>query len=488
MRLLRTLTGKLIAVFLVLMVAAAAFYLGLTLITTKAHLELVSQSLNTDVAAHLIENHLKGDRFEPDEGLVNAVFLPITRVNPSAEIYLLDAGGRIIATGVPKAAIQRPAVSIEPIRAFIDKTRSLPIYGDDPRHLDLRKVFSAAAVQHGDAAEQYVYVVLGGEDYSTTMDLFRESYILRLILGLLFGGIASGVALGALMFYRLTSPLRQLAQTVAAFDPKHPADAGIASSAASANDEVGQLSRSFADMAARIALQVRQLKEADQIRSEFMVHISHDLKAPIASIRGYLETLQIKGSEMPAAQRDSFLASALLANERILKMVDDIFELAKLDQPEVRLCCESFSLPELVQDVCQKLQHEAERAGVRFRYDWGADNLYVTGDIALIERALVNLIGNAIKYSDSGSVVETRVGQRGHATCVSIMNGGEPIGPSEIANIFLPFYRGRQAERKAVGSGLGLTIAKRIADLHGGSLAATSDAVAGTRFTLTLSA
>jgi signal transduction histidine kinase len=256
--------------------------------------------------------------------------------------------------------------------------------------------------------------------------------------------------------------------------------------ALTSEDETGQLARGFEDMKRRITDQLRMLKEADDLRRQFMVYISHDLKTPIATIQGYLETLLMKAEEMRPEQRNTYLSSALRANERIFKMVEGIFELSKLEQPEAPLRFETFSATELVQDICQKLQFEADKSGVAISVDRQDTNVYVTGDIGLIERALVNIIENAVKFSDQGGAVGVKVEDIDGKAVISVANRGRRIERDELQKIFMPFYRGKHAGRDIKGNGLGLTIARRVVELHGGRIDAVSDEDRGTRFTITL--
>ncbi len=479
-----SLTAKLLIFLTVLIGALGSFYLILTLAATKAHLEVVDQSLNREVARSILDQHLKTTIFDADIDLGGEVFTTLMQVNPNAEIYLLDGLGLIVSHAAPPDKVKLKSVAVEPINAFVAKAQPLPIYGDDPRDPKNRKVFSAAEISRSGRTVGYLYVVLGGEAYGSAATMFNESYILRLSSGLVAGSVIVAMLLGALSFYRLTTPLRRLTQTVSAFNPENPVVNLGAAPAIQGNDEVGQLALSFDQMARRIADQVQMLKAADNARREFMVYISHDLKTPIASIQGYLETLMMKWEEMEQDRRETYLSSALKANDRICMMVDGIFDLAKLEGPEAPLQLESFSVTELIQDICQKLQFEAEKANVSLAVDWKDPNVYLTGDIRLIERALANLIENAIKFSTAEGVVEIKVFKASETVSIAISNQGDVLKDEEIAKIFLPFYRGKNAVRTIKGSGVGLPIAKRVAELHDGSIHVSSSTAAGTVFTI----
>lgn len=484
-RLLASLTGKLVLALTLLIVALCFFYLILTLVSTKAHLQAVDQSLNADVARRILERGLNTAIFDVEADLSGTIFTSLMEINPNAEIYLLDAEGGLVSHAAPAGKVKLASVSLEPVLAFVRKSRSYPIYGDDPRNPAERKVFSAAEVVRSGKTAGYVYVVLGGEAYDSAASMFRESYILRLSTGLIGGSALMAMILGALSFRRLTKPLSELARAIRAFDAQNPQPlaAGIAFGER-ADDEIGQLARSFDHMGRRISQQIKMLKDAEAMRRQFMTYISHDLKMPISTIQGYLETLLMKWEETPAEQRERYLSAALKANDRIYAMVEGIFELSKLEGPEAPLRVETFSMAELIQDICQKLQIEAEKANVELTADWRDPSIYLTGDIGLIERALVNVIENAIKFSDPGEAVRVEITALDGRVYIDVTNKGPAIDDDERQKIFMPFYRGRSAGREKKGNGLGLAVAKRIAELHGGEIELSSAADNGTRFTL----
>jgi two-component system, OmpR family, sensor kinase len=486
-RLLGSLTGKLILLLAILIAALGLFYLTLTLIITKSNLEAVDQTLNRGVATHILETRLKSVNFDDGFDLKAEAIASLMEINPNAEIYVLDKVGMIISHAAAAGKIKLRAVAIEPIKAFVARSAALPIYGDDPRAPQSQKVFSAAAITQSENTVGYVYVVLGGEAYASAADMFRESYVLRLSSGLVAGSVIFAVLVGALSFYRMTKPLRQLTQTVSSFGPQNLMPDGFSlASRIRSDDEVGRLARSFDQMASRIADQIQMLKRADEARRDFMVYVSHDLKTPIASVQSYLETLQMKWAQMEEAQRDGYLASALKANDRICMLVDGIFELAKLEGPEAPLQFESFSVTELVQDLCQKLRFKADEAEVTLAVDWQDSNVYVTGDIGLIERALANIIENAIKFSGAGQMVNIKVSTDADLVLIAVANRGSVIAEDDVNKIFRPFYRGRNAGQNARGSGLGLPIAKRVAELHDGFVQVFSAEATGTVFTIGL--
>src|SRR5207244_9241097 len=123
---------------------------------------------------------------------------------------------------------------------------------------------------------------------------------------------------------------------------------------------VGILAPTFEGMASRMVLQVKQLKEVDLHRRELVANVSHDLRTPLSSLRGYVDTLLLKEGQLSAEEQRRFLEIASRHSERLGKLIEELFELAKLDSQVTPIRVEPFSMPELVQDVVQKFQLRAE--------------------------------------------------------------------------------------------------------------------------------
>lgn len=253
--------------------------------------------------------------------------------------------------------------------------------------------------------------------------------------------------------------------------------------------EIGEHQAARAQLAEALA-QVQRLKddlEAENVylRSELIANVSHDLRTPLAALRGYLEMLALKGGELPAPTQRSYVEIALRQSEYLATLVDELFELAKLDFKGVRLAREAFQLAELAADVLQKFQLAADRQQVALHFEGGQGVPPVDADLALVERVLDNLIGNALRHTPAGGTVSVSLrAEAGRvAACVGDTGGG--IAEAALPFIFDRFYRG-DPERERAGAGLGLAIAKRIVELHGGELRVQSVAGQGCRFSFDL--
>ena len=384
--------------------------------------------------------------------------------------------------------MKRQHVDLAPVRAFLDSGRHLPIVGDDPRDPNGRKVFSAAPIGPLDDPQGYLYVVLAGEQLDSAAAMLRDSYILRVALYGVAGAALFGVLAGLWLLFRITRRLRRLDRAMSTFEagdftrlpPPDEFDTG-------SEDELGRLGRTFRSMAERITAQVGTLKQTDALRRELVANVSHDLRTPIASLQGYLETLLMKADTLSAEERSQYLHIAMRHSQRLGMLVAELFELAKLESGHTRLHREAFAPGELVQDVVLKYRLPARAAGVRIETDIPPDLPFVEADIGLIERVLENLLDNAVRHTPAGGRVTVTLAADAGRVRVQVADTGDGIPEDELPHLFDRFYQVKKSQREAgSGVGLGLAIVKRILELHAVSIDVYSTLRAGTRFDFSL--
>ncbi len=244
-------------------------------------------------------------------------------------------------------------------------------------------------------------MVLGGDSYTGAAQMYASSYTLQASaawsgLGPLF---ALCTALG--LFAYLTRRLRRLSAAMTAFSDGD-GQARMALPSGGGGDEIDRVASGFNAMAERISQQLERLRHKDRLRRELVANVSHDLRTPLASLGGHLETLSLKEGELSGSERRRYLDTALQAAERLNRLVAELFELAKLEAAEIRPTPEPFSLPELVQDVMQKLAMRAQGEGVKLVQRFASGVPFVLADIGLIERVLENLLTNALRHTPPG--------------------------------------------------------------------------------------
>jgi signal transduction histidine kinase len=282
------------------------------------------------------------------------------------------------------------------------------------------------------------------------------------------------------LFAFLTRRLRRLNDAVDRFRAGGFAEPVPVGPASAPGDELDRLAASFRELADRIVAQIRALEQTDALRRELVANVSHDLRTPLAALHGYIETLILKQDSLAPAERMRYLEIAARHSERLGRLIEDLFELSKLEANEVRPQLERCSIAELVQDVVQRFEIAAQRGGVSLRSDVRPDLPDAEVDIRLIERALQNLIENSIQHTPRGGRVEVRADADHGRLRVQVLDTGTGIPEEELPRVFERFYRGSAIRREPGGTGLGLAIARRIVELHGSTLEITSRLDAGT--------
>jgi two-component system OmpR family sensor kinase len=487
----KTLYARLSLLLLVLFLIVGSFFAALTVYTTQRYLQEVNQKLNEGLARHLVGQEILMEGGRVNDAALADVFHMLMVINPSIELYLLDPEGRILAFSAPPGAVVRETVSLAPIHRFLSGSRVLPVLGDDPRSRARRKVFSVAPVASADPSrpvEGYLYIVLASQEHDSAAAMVANSYILRLSLGIAAGGLLFALVGGLAGFGFLTRRLRVLSASMNRFRRRHPAGVpgAVASPPPDGGDEIDALRASFEAMAARIDTQVLTLEQKDALRREFVANVSHDLRTPLAVLHGYLETLSLKDATLSSAERARHIEAALRHSERLGRLIDQLFELAKLDAGEAHPRLEPFSLGELVQDVVQDFQLRAAGRRVRLEARPPGGLPFVEADIAMIERVLENLVANALRHTPEGGQVSVDLVPNGRLQRVEVRDTGDGIAADHVPRIFERYYRAGSGAAADEGCGLGLAISGRILELHGRSIEVRSAPGNGTAFAFEL--
>ncbi len=490
---MRSLHVKLIVTFLVLITAIGAGYFALTLHTTRLYFQEAHQKLNRGIAAQIVKETRFFDGDTVDASQMDDLFHTLMVINPSIEFYLTDPDGALLAYNAPMDRIVRDRVSLEPVRTFLNQPAQWPVLGDDPRHPYRQKPFSAAPVYVDGNLRGYLYAILGGESFDTAAGLLEKNYILRRAATIGLIGLIATLGAGWVVFHWLTRRLRRLTDDVASFrngqfQVSLPADTWRRGGR---GDEIDELGQTVAEMSERITDQIAQLEQAETVRRDMLVNVSHDLRTPMTTLQGYLDTLQMKEAELSDEERHAFLKRAMAQCEQLSRLTAEIFDLSMLEAGERVPVVEPFSLAELVQDVAQKFALDSARKGVRLETSIAGNLPFVSADIALIERVLDNLIDNALKHTGEGGSIHLNVESRGGNVGLEVVDTGIGIGKKDIPNIFDRFYQAAHNGRSGTagkGTGLGLAIVRRILQLHDAAIQVASEPEHGTRFSFRLPA
>ena len=263
-------------------------------------------------------------------------------------------------------------------------------------------------------------------------------------------------------------------------------------------DEFGQLREGFHAMLATLRAQWQTLRQLDRFRREGVSNLSHDLRSPLTATVACLETLEQRWGSDPARLDDGRLVAMALRNTRnAAQLVRSMGDLAQLDEPEFKLQPEVLDLGEMLDDIGLRFAGRAAQAGVTLRCLSGdpADPPFASVDIELIERAVANLLDNALKFTPKGgditlsAVREVGADAASPWVQVSVTDSGAGIAAQDIPHLFDRYYQSRANVAPASsedGKGLGLAIVKRIAELHHGRVSVHSEMGQGTCVTLAL--
>ena len=476
---------KLSAIFLVLLLGMGIAQIFITIDSSREFQIEVDQTLNLDLARDMVPD------FEPFladsiniEGMKDMIHYMMV-INPKIEIYLLDDRGTIRAffTG-PGKDLDLKQVDLAPVRRFIAGDPDTPILGDDPRNAGRQKVFSAAPLHIGDRLG-YLYVVVESELYDTAARNLRGTYMIRTIIRGLVISLAVTGLIGLLLFALLTRRLRRMTGVVEDFEKGNLSERIPVKS----SDELAHLAQAFNLMADTIIANMDELKKTDQLRRELVANISHDLRSPMASIKAYIETILIKDPELEPQERRKYLETVLNISNLLESTVDQLFQLSKLDAAQIQPQLEPFSIAELVQDIVMKFLPMAEKAGICLEADFPPQIPQAHADIGLIERALSNLLDNALRYTPAGGRVTVRLIQQQRKIMVQVSDTGCGIAREELPLIFDRFYRVEKSRTRTTGgAGLGLAITQKILEIHQSQITVESEVGKGTTFTFSLKA
>ncbi len=483
-----TLTQRLSLVFALLLLVCSGTSAWLQLRSNRMHEQEVVQGLSRDLAERIARDAQLTDANGLMPDAVRQLFSQLMMINPSVEVYLLTPEGRIAGHAAPEGRLRRDRVDLAPIRRFLAGAM-LPITGDDPRSVMGRKVFSAAPLAVSGREVGYIYVVLLGEAHDLLSARSSAGAVLKTALWSIGLVALLCLAAGLVAFTLITRPLRQLTDRVRGFDVDgRPAVAladtgpgpsdkrGARAGLGSGGDEIAVLDTAFRQMGERIGEQWQSLSRQDQERRELIATVSHDLRTPLSSLHGYLETLLLKDATLAPGERRRYLGIALEQSRKVAALAQSLFELARLEYGFVQPAPESFSMTDLVQDVFQKFELQALACQVRLSAQFPPRLPAAWADLPMIERVLGNLLDNALRYPPEGGEITVTLEHEGDSLVVTVSDTGPGIQADLREGLFeRPFTVG--GARRA--GGLGLRIVHRMLALHGRTITLLDDDVAG---------
>jgi signal transduction histidine kinase len=231
---------------------------------------------------------------------------------------------------------------------------------------------------------------------------------------------------------------------------------------------------------------VHRETETALMRSTFVASVSHELKTPLTSIRAHAETL-LMGRAGGAEATTDYLRTIVSESERLARLVDSVLEFSRIEQGKRTYYMQATRLDDVVRAAGRTLDYPMARLGFTLTITSDGTNPTLNGDPAALTQAVLNLLGNAMKYSGTARHIELRVGTRADEAFVDVVDHGIGIPKNEQMRIFERFHRVRSDETAGIaGAGLGLALALYVVEAHRGRIAVVSDVGCGSTFSILL--
>ncbi|WP_050933832.1 sensor histidine kinase [Vibrio harveyi] len=385
-----------LVVFTSLWFCLAAAVIALTYNWQKETIELrTKQSLHKELASHMRDDNplMIGTDYNPKA--LKSIFHTLMLIGPDFEIYFLDSQGNITTHAAPEGAEIMGKVDLNPIKRFLND-EPFPILGEDPRNRGEHKVFSVAAIEELGSTVGYLYVVIGSTRHDAIANAQVDTPYIALA-GLVLVSIL-GFALGAYVLVkrsllnpieRVTNQLQQQAEHDFRLQPDFTRQV----------PELVPIANSYQMMAKHIQQQFLQLEYQSSHRRQSLLQLSHDLKTPLSSVLGYLETWRLQHPEP-----DPLIDVAFRNCEKLSTQLHSLLDAARKEAPMPNYEYRPVDLGALMAECAETMQSQFSRKEVLLKIDVDSD-IQTVGDKGLLERLVLNLLENALRHSPIRSEV-----------------------------------------------------------------------------------
>ena len=469
------------AIFLLVLIFFTAIAMYISVQASRDYSVEVNQRLNRDLAqntADMIKPYINNGKVS-DEAIADIMHSMMV-INPIVEVYLLDPQGEILKYAAPDKVVKLDHVNLKPIKTFLGDPKHGIIYGDDPRNPGEHKTFSATEITENGRLTGYIYIVLASQVYVSAAQTVLGSYILGLSIRSVIVILIISALVGLFAIWFITKRLNPIIKGINEFREGH-LDTRIDVKNDGELDRIGLV---FNEMADTIEQNIQELKGVDNLRRELISNVSHDLRTPVASIQGYAETLLLKKDYIQPKEQEKYLEIIYKSCGRLKKLVDDLFELSKLQAQQVKPNIEPFSIAELVFDIANKYRIISQKRGISVNTVIAKGLPLVEADISMIDRVLQNLIDNAVKFCKEGDSINIEIDTKSPGKVeVRVADSGQGIKPEDLSNVFQRYYKGRNDKDS---TGLGLAIVQKIIELHDSTVQVFSQFGKGTTFVFDL--
>lgn len=472
---------KISLLFLVLMIMVGGVYVTVTSMSVNQFYLETKQLLCKDVANQVINDVELFQEDTLNEEGIKHVMMHHMQVNPSAEVYVLDTKGKILTYDAPPEKIKMDQVAMQYVREFVAQNGKVFLEGNDPRNPGVNKIFSAAPIIENNRLMGYVYVILSSEEYESAADLLYSGFIFNVGKKTFLVAFIAAILFGLLSIWYLTKNLGVISKGVQRIEGGNFSEPIQLKT----KGEFCELAGTLNSMATTIDGNIKQLKAMESLRKELIANVSHDLRTPLAIIHGYAETLVIKKEELSEEQKSQFLGNILKGTENLERLVKELFELSKLESNQVNLKKEKVNLAELLNDIVSRYQILAKKKEISLSLEVQMSS-HVLVDISLMERAIQNLVENALKFTQEGGAVVLKISGENNFLKVEVKDSGVGIEEEYLPFVFDRYKKVAGDKINNSGAGLGLAIVKKILDLHEVGIQVNSIKNKGTSFSFSL--
>ena len=322
-------------------------------------------------------------------------------------------------------------------------------------------IYFAKKVDQNHHGFKYVRLAQSLKSVKDPASIYREFYYL--IIGFMILVI---IIAWFLLKNWLTDPIQELTQ---AADDISKGDLSRRININTGGVEIDNLATNMNQMAMTLDQDFRRIKRMEKVRSEFLGNVTHELKTPISSISGYIETL-LEGAIKDENVNIDFLKRALENVKRLEELVTDLVEISRIETGELQMNYDYFNIYTLLNDIYKDAKQRNSNKNIKIQIEVPDKKLFIYGDEGRLEQVIDNLIANSMRYTDQGHI-RIKVLRRDNELVFSIIDTGIGISRKSIDRIFERFYRADKArDRRKGGTGLGLAISKHIIEAHGSNI------------------
>jgi signal transduction histidine kinase len=410
--------------------------------------------------------------------------LPLTA---GGTAFVVDTGGRLIAHSDLALVLRRIVVDAD--TGAKEGPSLLAAHALDSTMVPPGRVIRSQAIVPG--ADWRVFVEAPG-------DRLLEPVYATLRQSLLVVALAVGAALAAALVLsaRLTAPIRALRDEALRFGKGEfdrrlaaPGNPELRPLADAMNAMAAQLQDYTGSLERKVAEKTAEIETANRHKSEFLANVSHELRTPLNAILGFSEALDERLFGELNARQAQYVRDIHDSGRHLLALINDLLDLSKVEAGRLDLEPAPVDVPALVEGAMQMVAARASAAGVRLTVDIEPDVGVWRGDARRLHQILLNLLSNAVKFTPAGGDVRVRAAHAAGGLAIAVADTGVGIAPEQMQRLFAPFAQARsRGLRGEEGTGLGLALSRRLAELHGGRLQVDSAPGRGSTFTLWLPA